>query len=164
MPSMETDVASVVRQDNCTWSPAEITVGVAVSRAVGAAAAAGGGAACAGGNGFCFLHPETATKATSRKIGTRTRFRIFNVVLPSRDLDFCPGDSVSIQLYALFKLVVLAAISIQPNLHPNHTSAITEVLRVKLQRFSSNSPDSLPPGQTALQLRCAFPQKNLISQ
>ena len=38
MPSIETDVASVVRQVSCTWSPAEITVGVAVSCAVGAGA------------------------------------------------------------------------------------------------------------------------------
>jgi hypothetical protein len=57
---------------------------VAVRRAVGAAAAAGGGAACGAGNGFCFLQPENATKPTSKKAGTKIRFRIFNVVLPSR--------------------------------------------------------------------------------
>ena len=88
MPSIETDVASVVRQDNCTWSPAEITLGVAVSCAVGAAAVAGGGAACAGGNGFCFLQPENVTKATSNKAGTKIRFTFFNVVLPSRKFRF----------------------------------------------------------------------------
>jgi hypothetical protein len=30
MPSMETVEASVVRQERTTWSPAEMTVGVAV--------------------------------------------------------------------------------------------------------------------------------------
>jgi hypothetical protein len=46
MPSIDTEVASVVRQVSCTWSPAEITVGVAVSCAVGAGAAAGGALLC----------------------------------------------------------------------------------------------------------------------
>jgi hypothetical protein len=89
----------VVRQDNCTWSPAEITVGVAVSCAVGAAAVAGGAACGGGGNGFCFLQPETATKATSRKTGTKIRLRMFNVVLPSRNLDFVPVIRSSLSSY-----------------------------------------------------------------
>jgi hypothetical protein len=81
MPSIETEVASTVRHVNCTWSPAEITVGVAVRCAVGAGAAADGGAACGGGIGFCFLQPDTATRAKSRKIGTRTNFLLFNLML-----------------------------------------------------------------------------------
>src|ERR1700761_7630982 len=54
MPSIETLLASVVRQFSTTWSPAEICVGVAVICAVGAgafgAAVSGGG----GGGGFFF--------------------------------------------------------------------------------------------------------------
>jgi hypothetical protein len=45
MPSIEMLVASVVRQERTTWSPAEIVVGVAVSWAVGAGPVEGG---CAG--------------------------------------------------------------------------------------------------------------------
>ena len=45
MPSIET-VASVVRQVSSTWSPAEITVGVAVICAVGAGTSSCRGAVC----------------------------------------------------------------------------------------------------------------------
>lgn len=93
MPSMDTDVASVVFQESCTWSPAEITVGEAVNCAVGAGAAAGGGAASGGGNGCFFLHPETATKAASRTTGTRIRLRIFNFVLLPEMLNVFPSGS-----------------------------------------------------------------------
>jgi hypothetical protein len=80
-PSIDTDAASVVRQVNCTWSPAVITLGVAVSCAVGAGTVAGGGASWGGGNAAFFLHPETAIKDASRTTGTRIRLRIFNLVL-----------------------------------------------------------------------------------
>ena len=73
MPSIEIEVASVVRQVNCTWSPAEITVGVAVSCAVGAGAVAAAELSPRGGNGCFFLHPETATKATSKSEDVKSR-------------------------------------------------------------------------------------------
>ena len=92
MPSIETDEASVVLQVNCTWSPAEITVGEAVNCAVGAGAAAGGGAACGGGAGCFFLHPETATKAASRTTAAEIRLRIFNVCSFLKSKKFFPGD------------------------------------------------------------------------
>ena len=81
MPSIETDVASVVRQVNCTWSPAEITVGVAVSCAVGAGAIAVG-AVSAGGNGLLFfLQPDTAVKATKRRAKVNNPLRSFKGIL-----------------------------------------------------------------------------------
>jgi hypothetical protein len=66
MPSIETEVALVVFHVSCTWSPAEITDGVAVSSAVGAGAVAGG-AVSTGGKGVFFLHPDIAVKATNRR-------------------------------------------------------------------------------------------------
>src|SRR5579875_2599939 len=73
MPSIETEVASVVCQESCTWSPAEMTVGVAVNCAVGAGVTGGGAEAC-GATGCFFLHPDTATMARSRTTGTYKRF------------------------------------------------------------------------------------------
>ena len=88
MPSIDIEVAFVVRQLNCTWSPAEITVGVAVSCAVGAPTATGG-ASAGGGNGAAFfLQPATAIKATNKTIGTRIRLRWFNGMLLLRCKSF----------------------------------------------------------------------------
>jgi len=71
------DVAFVVRQVNCTWSPAEITVGVAVNCAVGAAGAAAGAVSSGGGASGFLWHPETATTARSAKAEIEKRFRGF---------------------------------------------------------------------------------------
>ena len=81
MPSIEIELALVVCQVNCTWSPAEITVGVAVSSAVGAGAVADGAVSSAGGKGGFFLHPETAAKATSRRAIRKMFFCVFKGIL-----------------------------------------------------------------------------------
>src|ERR1017187_6849181 len=82
MPSIDTVVASAVRQDSTTWSPAEITDGVAVICAAGAGAVAAGGGAVSMGSGACFfLQPATATSATSRTTGIKMRERTFNGLL-----------------------------------------------------------------------------------
>ena len=79
MPSMETLVASVVRQVRTTWSPADMVEGVAVNCAVGAGMA-GGGAVSAGGSGFCLcLQPAIATKAATQSTGTRERLNFFKM-------------------------------------------------------------------------------------
>jgi hypothetical protein len=94
IPSIVTDVASVVRQANCTWSPAEITVGVAVSVAVGVTAVAGGAVAAGGGRGLLFLQPETAVKATKRSADIKKPFRSFKgVLLFSKNSSQCFGQS-----------------------------------------------------------------------
>src|SRR5271163_1809329 len=62
MPSMETSFASVVRHERITLPPALITLGVAVTVAVGAGPllVIGGG----GGGGAAFLlHPATINRA-----------------------------------------------------------------------------------------------------
>jgi hypothetical protein len=79
-PSIETEVAEVVRQVNCTWSPAEITVGVALSCAVGAGAVADG-AVSTGGRGLLFLQPATAVKAIKRRAEVNRQFRSFKRIL-----------------------------------------------------------------------------------
>jgi hypothetical protein len=110
---------------------------VAVIRAVGAAPAAGGGAARGGAIGFGFLQPAIATKATSKKAGTSIRFRIFKVVLPSRNLDLHLGDSVFSIIACLF--YSLCSCNLNPtklaskNLIRYH-HRIASILR----RFSSN--------------------------
>jgi hypothetical protein len=84
MPSIETLVASVVRQLRTTWSPAEITAGVAVICAVGAAEATGGGASGAG-NGLLFLpQPATAVNAMSSAARTKIECCRFNGMLLPR--------------------------------------------------------------------------------
>ncbi len=70
-----------------------MTVGVAVNWAVGDGVVAGGAPAGGGGNGTCFLQPAIATNTASNETGKRIRFRIFNVLLPFRNLDFAPGNS-----------------------------------------------------------------------
>jgi hypothetical protein len=71
-----------VCQVNCTWSPAEITVGVAVSCAVGVVAVAGGAVSSWDGKGcFFLLHPETAVMARSRRAIAKMDFRSFNGIL-----------------------------------------------------------------------------------
>src|ERR1700678_4144896 len=82
MPSMLTVVASAVRQERTTWSPAEMTEGVAVICAVGAGTEDGGGAVSAGSGGPCFfLQPATASNETSNTTGTKMRERTFNGLL-----------------------------------------------------------------------------------
>jgi hypothetical protein len=74
MPSMETEVASVVRQLSCTSSPAEINEGVAVICATGAVAGAAAGAVSDAGTGFGLLpQPATEAMATSRTRGVKMR-------------------------------------------------------------------------------------------
>ncbi len=81
MPSMETLVASAVRHDRTTWSPAEITDGVAVICAAGAGTVAVGGAVSTGGGGCFFLQPATASNETSITTGITKRERTFNGLL-----------------------------------------------------------------------------------
>jgi galactokinase/mevalonate kinase-like predicted kinase len=81
MPSIDTLVASVVRQVRTTWSPAEIDVGVAVSWAMGAAAEGGAVSGAGGGGGFFFLQPATASRTIIKTAGTRKRWRRFNSIL-----------------------------------------------------------------------------------
>jgi hypothetical protein len=81
MPSIEMELALVVFQLNCTWSPAEITVGVAVNCAVGAPEVAAG-ASSPGGKGAVFLlQPETATRATSKRAIEKMDFCVFKGIL-----------------------------------------------------------------------------------
>jgi hypothetical protein len=80
MPSIIALLASVVRQVRTTWSPAVISVGVAVICAVGAGTTIGGGGGGGGGTGF-FLQPATVTNAKSNATGTRMRLRVFNAWL-----------------------------------------------------------------------------------
>jgi hypothetical protein len=106
-----------------------MTLGIAVICAVGAGVAATGGASGGGGNSFGFLQPENATKATSKKAGTRILFRICNVVLPSKKINASIPvirRSLSCLLCALLKIVIYVAISIQPDLHPTRTSHIAQ--------------------------------------
>lgn len=80
-PSIVTDVASMVRQLSCTWSPAEITVGEAFNTAVGAGAEEGGGAVSSAAGGCFFLQPGNIAKVSSSAKETKTDFRKFNGVL-----------------------------------------------------------------------------------
>jgi hypothetical protein len=89
---METLVASVVRQESWTWSPAETTAGVAEICAVGAGAATEAGAVSAGGSGCFFLQPAMETKATRRTTGTRMRLRRFNGLLLPQIQEYFPSD------------------------------------------------------------------------
>jgi hypothetical protein len=87
-----------VRQANCTWSPAEITVGVAVSVAVGVSAVAGGAVSAGGGRGLLFLQPDTAVKATDRATKRRAEFKkplrsFKGVLLCSKNSSQCFGQS-----------------------------------------------------------------------
>jgi hypothetical protein len=79
MSSIEIEVALVVLQLNCAWSPAEITIGVAVICAVGAPAEVTGAAVSdVGSGGAVFLpQPAMAKSATQRKTGTKNRLRTF---------------------------------------------------------------------------------------
>jgi hypothetical protein len=107
IPSIVTDVASVVRQVNCTWSPAEITVGVAVSVAVGVGVVAGGAVSAGGGRGLLFLQPETAVKATKRRAEVKKPCRSFKgVLLLSKRSSQCFGQSG-------FRIAALAAIQFE---------------------------------------------------
>jgi hypothetical protein len=67
MPSIEMELALVVFQLNCTWSPAEITVGVALNCAVGAPVLVAGASSADGKGAVFFLQPETAVTATSKR-------------------------------------------------------------------------------------------------
>jgi hypothetical protein len=71
----------MVRQLNCTWSPAEITVGEAFSTAVGAGDVEGGGAVSSASGGCFFLQPGNVVKASSSAKETKTDFRSFNGML-----------------------------------------------------------------------------------
>jgi hypothetical protein len=81
MPSIDTVVASVVRHERATWSPAETTVGVAVICAVGAGADDVGAVSEDIGGGVFFLQPAMETKATRTTSGTKVRKRRFNGLL-----------------------------------------------------------------------------------
>jgi len=70
-----------VRQERTTWSPAEITDGVAVIWAVGAGPVDTGGAVEGAGGASFFLQPATATNATSKTAGIKMRMREFNGLL-----------------------------------------------------------------------------------
>src|SRR6185437_10981190 len=71
---METLLALVVCHFSVTWSPAEITEGVADNSAVGEGAVAGG--AGGGGGAACFfLQPATGNKATAKIMGKIVRLR-----------------------------------------------------------------------------------------
>ena len=107
MPSIDIDVASLVCQVNCTWSPAETRVGVAVICAVGAGAvAAATGAVAGGGRGFYFAQPDTATRATRRATDARMRFcrvrfcRVNGFLLPQGE-EFRHRDSCRVQCRCL---------------------------------------------------------------
>jgi hypothetical protein len=87
-----------VRQVNCTWSPAETTVGVAVSVAVGVSAVADGAVSAGGGRGLLFLQPDTAVntevRATKRRADVKKPFRSFKeVLLFSTNSSQCSGQS-----------------------------------------------------------------------
>src|ERR1700760_1776975 len=74
MPSIDTSVASVVRQVSVEFSPGLIATGFAVSVAVGAALVAAGGGG--GGGGAAFLwQPVTAIKATASASGATREAR-----------------------------------------------------------------------------------------
>jgi hypothetical protein len=81
MPSIETVAAFVVFQLNCTWSPAEITVGVALSCAVGGGTDVAGASSDGGNGAVFFLQPETAVKATSKSAIEKTAFCVFTEIL-----------------------------------------------------------------------------------
>jgi hypothetical protein len=82
MPSIEIELALVVFQLNCTWSPAEITVGVALNCAVGAPPEFVVGASSADGKGVVFfLQPETATSATSKRAIEKMDFCVLKGIL-----------------------------------------------------------------------------------
>jgi hypothetical protein len=82
---METLAASAVRQVRTTWSPAEMTLGVAVICATGAGAAAAvaaGAVDAVDGGGAGFLeHPAIAIRATARTTELKARNCRFNGVL-----------------------------------------------------------------------------------
>jgi hypothetical protein len=112
---MDTLVASDVRHVSTTWSPAEITTGVAVICAVGAGAFVleAGAVSVAGGSGVFFLQPATETNATTRTKGVRMRLRSFNGILlpkiqnchPSQaGLYFCGQTSCSGSFRPVFRL------------------------------------------------------------
>ena len=81
MPSIETVVASVVRQDRTTWSPAEMVVGVAEICAVGAGAAAGGAVSWGKGGACFFLQPAIVKRVTTSATGTKMRPNRFKTYL-----------------------------------------------------------------------------------
>jgi hypothetical protein len=81
MPSIETVLALVVFQLNCTWSPAEITVGVALSCAVGGGTDEAGASSAEGKGAVFFLQPDTAVKATSKTAIEKTAFCVFTGIL-----------------------------------------------------------------------------------
>jgi hypothetical protein len=71
IPSIETLVASVVRHESTTWSPAVMLAGVAVSCAVGAGPDAG--AVVLLGVVVFFLQPTKPTAATNKTRQVTTR-------------------------------------------------------------------------------------------
>jgi hypothetical protein len=77
MPSIETLVASAVRQVRTTWSPAEMELGVAVICATGAGAAvevaAGAVDAVDGGGAGFLLQPAIAIRATTKTTELKAR-------------------------------------------------------------------------------------------
>jgi hypothetical protein len=84
---------------------------VAVSCAVGAGAVTGGAVCAGGGGGSFFLHPDTASKVTSRTTGTKTRFLIFNLVLLPKIQNLYFSDAVDFSsptptLSGIFKYAV----------------------------------------------------------
>src|SRR6185437_330100 len=77
---METLLALVVCHFSVTWSPADMTEGVADNSAVGEGAVAGG-AGGAGGVAVFFLQPATGNKAMANINGRTVRLRRFNELL-----------------------------------------------------------------------------------
>ena len=69
---------------NCTWSPAEITVGVAVSCAVGAGAVAGGAVAAGGGRGCALFAARNSGQGNQKEGEINRLFRSFKGVLLSQ--------------------------------------------------------------------------------
>jgi hypothetical protein len=81
MPSIETVLALVVFQLSCTWSPAETTVGVALSCAVGVGTDVAGASSADGKGAVFFLQPEMAVKAISKSAIEKTAFCVFKGIL-----------------------------------------------------------------------------------
>jgi hypothetical protein len=73
-------LASVVRNQNTTWSPAVMLLGVAVSCAVGVGPESGGGPPAMGD--VFFLQPAKPITATSKTRQVRMRFLELNLFSP----------------------------------------------------------------------------------
>lgn len=81
IPSIEIEVALVVLQLNCAWSPAEITVGEMVSCAVGGPVCTSGAVSEEETGLLLCEQPETAATAINRRAGVNKAFRSFKRIL-----------------------------------------------------------------------------------